>query len=290
MMSEFVITVVSHNTIAAQEIVQLLAPIGACIAQKPLQHHLPACDFVLRLNTPATQLAAAQAVRSILGSLPLDYAVQPHPKPAKHLFIADMDSTMISIECIDELAGVAGIKPHVAEITERAMAGELDFEGALIARVALLKHLPLSAVDEVFETVLQYNPGSEALIAALNAAGIHTLLVSGGFTLFTKRVATYLGFLGNRANVLNHNGETLTGTVGTPILGKEAKLQALNETCTQLGCTAQNAIAIGDGANDGLMVQAAGLGIAYHAKPVLKDMATASIDHTDLTTVLAFIS
>lgn len=286
--SEVCVTVVAREGLSENDVAAAIAPIGSVVSIAKVPN-AQALNCIVTLPAPATPHEIAQKLRPMLADKPWDFAVQPHPKPAYKLFVADMDSTMISIECIDELAAVAGIEDKVADITERAMRGELDFEGALIERVALLKGLPLTAVDEVFDTVLEYNSGAEELIANLNSAGVYTLLVSGGFTLFTKRVSKHLGFKENRANTLNHNGETLTGTVGMPILGKEAKLHSLQSVTAQLGIAPAQTIAIGDGANDGLMIAAAGLGIAYKAKDVLKSQACGFIEYTDLRSVRKFL-
>ena len=202
------------------------------------------------------------------------------------MLIADMDSTMIPVECIDEIADFAGVKPQVAEITERAMAGEIDFEGALRARLALIRGLPEQALAQVFGERISLNPGARVLVRTMAANGAHTALVSGGFSYFTERVAAAAGFAEHRANRLLFVDGALSGAVSEPILGRAAKLQALTEIAAQHGIGPDMAMAVGDGANDISMIEAAGLGVAYHAKPALEDKADAVIRHSDLTALL----
>jgi phosphoserine phosphatase len=221
-----------------------------------------------------------------LEGLPVDVSTRPPSR--KKLLLADMDSTIIGCECLDELADFAGKKAEVSAITQRAMAGELDFEGALTHRVAMLAGLPLSALQECYDQRVQLNDGAKVLIATMSALGTHCALVSGGFTFFTSRVANAAGFHTNRANTLNDDGAALLGTVGLPILGKEAKLAALKEDAERLGLSLTETLAIGDGANDLMMIEAAGLGIAYEAKPVVAARAPARIDHGTLESALFF--
>ncbi len=197
-----------------------------------------------------------------------------------------MDSTIINCECLDELADMAGLKPVIAAITERAMRGELEFEAALRERVAMLKGLELAALARVHAERIRLNPGARTLLATMRRHGAHTLLVSGGFSYFTRRVATDAGFHGEQANELLHDGAALTGLVAEPILGRAAKLAALEKASTELGITPADALAVGDGANDLAMIQRAGLGVAYHAKPVVAAAAGASVTHGDLTALL----
>ncbi|MDF2233047.1 phosphoserine phosphatase SerB [Albimonas sp. CAU 1670] len=206
---------------------------------------------------------------------------------AKRLLIADMDSTIIPVECIDEIADVAGVGARVAEITERAMQGELDFEGALRARVGLLRGLPVEALETVWTERVSLNPGARALVQTMNARGAVTALVSGGFTYFADRVAEAAGFRFAQANTLLEDGGRLTGEPGEPILGRQAKLDALERLCAEHGIGLEAAIAVGDGANDLAMVEAAGLGVAYHAKPALAAKADAVLAVSDLTALLA---
>jgi phosphoserine phosphatase len=216
----------------------------------------------------------------------LDFNIVAAEGRRKHLLIADMDSTIIGCECIDELADMAGIKPKVAAITERAMRGELDFPAALRERVALLKGLPLEAVARVYAERVRLNKGAKTLIATMRAHGAHTLLVSGGFTYFTARVADDAGFEHNQGNRLLDDGKHLTGMVGEPILGREAKLAALEEAVARFGLSFADTLAVGDGANDLDMIGRAGLGVAYHAKPVVAAAAGSAILHGDLTALL----
>jgi phosphoserine phosphatase len=216
----------------------------------------------------------------------VDLAIQPSATRRKTMLLADMDSTMIQQECIDELADVAGVGAHVKEITARAMNGELDFEGALIERVALLKGLPESVIDEVLATRITLMPGGPALLATMKAHGAHAALVSGGFTAFTARVASTLGFDENRANTLLAENGTLTGDVARPILGREAKVTALEEITARLGLSDADVLAVGDGANDLGMLQRAGAGVALHAKPSVQAQAKLRINHGDLTALL----
>jgi phosphoserine phosphatase len=216
----------------------------------------------------------------------LDANIVAAERRRKTLFVADMDSTIIGCECIDELADMVGLKPRVAAITERAMRGEIDFPAALRERVALLKGLPLEKLARVYAERVRLNPGARALLATMRAHGTHTILVSGGFTYFTSRVAEEAGFAENQGNRLLDDGRALTGLVAEPILGREAKLQALQESVSALGLSFADAMAVGDGANDLDMIRAAGLGVAYHAKPVVAQAAAASIAHGDLTTLL----
>jgi phosphoserine phosphatase len=237
------------------------------------------------VHISATQGDVAEAI-GWLDGLPLDISTLPPSR--KRLMLADMDSTIIGCECLDELADFAGKKAEVSAITERAMAGELDFEGALTERVAMLAGLPLNALQACYDERVRLNEGATTFVRTMAALGGHCALVSGGFTFFTSRVAEAAGFHTNRANTLNDDGAVLTGSVALPILGKEAKLAALNEDATRLGMPLSDTLAIGDGANDLMMIEAAGLGIAYYAKPVVAARAPARIDHGTLESALFF--
>ena len=231
--------------------------------------------------------AIANRLRAARGELPIDIVVQPQIARRKKLLLADMDSTMIGQECIDELADFVGVKPQVAAITERAMRGEIEFAPALRERVALLKGLRASAVDEVIDQRIRLTPGARTLIATLRKNGAYTCLVTGGFTLFTQRIAALVGFDENRANTLVVDADhRLTGEVAEPIFGREAKLATLIELSRRFNLAPENTLAAGDGANDIAMIQAAGLGVAYHAKPKVAQAAAARIDHGDLTALL----
>ena len=221
-----------------------------------------------------------------LQALRIDMVVQGAEGRRKRLLIADMDSTMIRQECIDELADEAGVGAHVAAITARAMNGELDFAAALRERVGLLKGLPEGVIGQVLRDRITLMPGGPVLLATMKANGAYAALVSGGFTGFTSAVAAELGFDENRANVLGVAGGVLAGTVAEPILGKEAKLVALNEIAARLGITPAEAIAVGDGANDLPMLQGAGTGVALHAKPRVQAECEVRVNHGDLTALL----
>jgi phosphoserine phosphatase len=218
--------------------------------------------------------------------LALDVIVQPAERRSKRLLVADMDSTMITVECIDELADFAGLKPQVAAVTEAAMRGELDFEAALDARVALLARMDESTVDRCREERVRPTPGARELVRTMRARGAYCLLVSGGFTRFAEPVADLIGFNRAMANVLIVEDGKLTGAVQRPIVGAEAKREVLLTAAAELGIGLDSALTVGDGANDLPMIEAAGLGVAYHAKPVLAEAADARIDHNDLTALL----
>jgi phosphoserine phosphatase len=230
--------------------------------------------------------AIADRLRQAREDLPIDIVVQPEATRRKRLFLADMDSTMIGQECIDELADFAGIKAHVAAITERAMRGEIAFEPALRERVALLKGLPASVVDDVLDKHITLTPGGIALVHTMRAHGAYTCLVSGGFTVFTERVAAMIGFQENRANTLIVADGKFAGLVAEPIIGREAKLATLVDLREAFDVDTIDTLVVGDGANDLGMIEAAGLGIAYHAKPAVAAVAAARIDFGDLTALL----
>ena len=232
---------------------------------------------------PRLRQIVAEAVRFF----PLDVCVQPWEGRRKRLLVADMDSTIIDCECLDEIADFAGVKDQVAAITERAMCGELEFEAALRERVAMIKGVAVADLERCFEERVRLNPGARTMVRTMAANGARCVLVSGGFTYFTARVAELAGFHAARANWLKVEGDQLTGEVGEPILGREAKLQALNEESAALGGP-EACLAIGDGANDLAMIEAAGLGVAYRAKPLVAERAAARVDRGDLTTVLHF--
>ena len=221
-----------------------------------------------------------------LQSLRTDLIVQRKENRRKKMLLADMDSTMIQQECIDELAEEAGVGAHVKDITARAMNGELDFEGALLERVALLRDLSEDVIAKVLDTRITLMPGGAALLATMKAHGAYAALVSGGFTAFTAHVATTLGFHENRANTLLTEGGKLTGDVARPILGREAKVQALEDITARLAITDADVLAVGDGANDLGMLSRAGSGVALHAKPSVAAQCDIRINHGDLTALL----
>ena len=219
-------------------------------------------------------------------ALGVDLIVQPTKGRQKKMLLADMDSTMINEECIDELAEVAGVGAYVKEITAKAMNGELDFEGALTERVALLAGLDEAIIAKVLAERISLMAGGPQLLATMKANGAYAALVSGGFTAFTSAIAAKLGFDENRANILLTEGGKLTGKVGLPILGREAKVQALEEITARLGLTEQDVLAVGDGANDLGMLRRAGSGVALHAKPSVAAECDIRINHGDLTALL----
>jgi phosphoserine phosphatase len=227
-----------------------------------------------------------ERLRLALAGLPLDVVVQEREGRRKHLFLADMDSTMIGQECVDELADFAGVKPLVAAITERAMRGEIAFEPALRERVALLKGLPASVVDDVIAERITLTPGGQELVMTMKANGAYAALVSGGFTAFTAKIAAMTGFDEHHANILEVADGRLTGTVREPILGREAKLAALRRLRDERGLAPTDTMAVGDGANDLAMLGEAGIGVAYRAKPAVASAARMRIDHGDLTALL----
>ena len=216
----------------------------------------------------------------------IDLAVQPAQGRRKRMLLADMDSTMIEQECVDELADMAGVGERVAEITRRAMNGELEFEGALRERVALLEGLDAEVIERVLRERITYTPGGRELIATMRANGAYAVLVSGGFTAFTERVAAHLGFDEHRANRLEIVQGRLTGRVAEPILGRAAKVATLEEISARLGIGESQVMAVGDGANDLGMLQRAGAGVALHAKPSVAEQCDLRVNHGDLTALL----
>lgn len=243
-----------------------------------------ACDLKFEGLTTAE---ARQAAASLLSELAADHAIQPMEGRRKALLLADMESTIIAQEMLDELAVILGIGPKIADITARAMAGELAFEDSLRHRVALLKDLPESRLQEV-SSLMTLNPGARTLVQTMRAHGAYTALVSGGFTFFTGQIRERCGFHEDRANSLIIKDGHLTGAVAEPILGREAKQEALEELAGQRGIAAAAVCAVGDGANDLAMLSAAGLGVAYHGKAVVREAAGFQIDHGDLTALLYF--
>ncbi len=216
----------------------------------------------------------------------IDVAVQPEANRAKKLLISDMDSTMITVECIDELADYAGIKPQIAEITERAMQGELDFEEALRGRVALLKGLEITAIQQCLDERVRIMPGAETLVRTMVQAGAATILVSGGFTKFAKPVAQAIGFESFHANILGEGEGLLTGALDGPIVDSGRKEQLLQSSASGAQLELSQCLAVGDGANDIPMLERAGLGVAFHAKPKAAQAADVAIRYNDLTALL----
>ncbi len=266
----------------------LAGPIRAAVASLGAADEIrwlsPARAFdIAFLGTPER---VAEAARAVARDIAADINVVASAHRRKSLLIADMDSTIIGCECLDELADMAGLKPRIAAITERAMRGEIAFEPALRERVGLLKGLRLGALEQVMAERVKLNPGARELVRTMRANGAHTMLVSGGFTFFTQRVAIEAGFEHQQANVLIDDGQHLTGLVREPILGREAKLEALTREVHARGLDFAETLAVGDGANDLAMIQRSGLGVAYHAKPLVAEAAGARIDHGDLRGLL----
>ena len=266
--------------------VHALAPLGARVAGRHLLGE-QAIDLVFEAEDGLlAQLRAA--ARQALQHFPLDVCIQPWEGRRKRLLIADMDSTIIGCECLDELADFAGVKDQVAAITERAMRGELEFAPALRERVAMIAGLPVADLERCYEQRVHLNPGARTLARTMAADGARCVLVSGGFTFFAEKVAEDAGFAAARANWLEVAEGALTGKVGEPVLGREAKLTALNEEAAALGISPDQVLAVGDGANDLAMIEAAGLGVAYRAKRVVAARADARVDRCDLTALLYF--
>ncbi len=240
-------------------------------------------------DIPFSGLEPEQAARlagPFFAGVPADIAALPEEGRRRKLLIADMDSTIITVECIDELAAACGIRERIAPITEAAMRGELSFEESLRERVRQLEGLPETVLGETWHQRIALTPGARELVQTMRANGAHTALVSGGFTYFSEKVAAETGFHSYRANRLEIADGRLTGRVDEPILGREAKLEALNDLCTKLSITPAEVLAVGDGANDLAMIGEAGLGVAFHAKPAVAEAARIAIRHNDLTALL----
>jgi phosphoserine phosphatase len=238
-----------------------------------------ACEFIVKKTPDIAQL------KMVLGNRPIDVLVTRFRGRRKAVLVADMDSTIITSETLDEIAGQAGIKEQIAEITARSMNGEIDFATALRERVAMLKGTDLSALDRTWRST-QIASGARTLVATMRAFGATTALVSGGFTYFTERVAAELGFDLQRANILLDNSSTLTGEVAEPILDRDTKLATLKELAEKRGVKLAATLAVGDGANDLAMLKEAGLGVAYYAKPIVAAEVSNHIEHTDLRSLL----
>lgn len=240
------------------------------------------------LATPRPYAELRPRLAAALGERPVDVNLL-HARGTgrrKRLLVADMESTIIEQECLDELADYAGVRPRIAEITERAMRGELDFEAALKERVGLLAGLPAAVLQEIYDQRVSLMPGAATLLATLKQQGVTCALVSGGFTFYTEKIAARLGFDVQQANHLDIAGGKIAGTVAPPILGREAKLAALQRLARERNLSDDDCLATGDGANDLAMVKAAGLGVAFRAKPIVAREAAASLRHGDLTGLL----
>lgn len=234
-------------------------------------------------------MQAKAALSDILDEIDgLDWCLQPADRRRKKMILADMDSTMITVECIDELADFIGMKGKVAAITEAAMRGELDFEAALKERVALLEGLSVSDLQRCYDDRIRLMAGARTLVQTMKANGAYAALVSGGFTFFTEKVAEAIGFDMDRANILGIEGNALTGKVIEPVCGAATKLETLEEQALRHGLVREDILAVGDGANDIPMIEAAGLGVAYRAKPKTREAASAAVTYGDLTTLLYF--
>ncbi|MFL5297113.1 MAG: phosphoserine phosphatase SerB [Phenylobacterium sp.] len=242
-------------------------------------------DVFLEAEDPAPVKAA---LAPALAGQALDWCLQPTAGRKKQLLVADMDSTIINVECLDELADFAGLKAEISAITERAMRGELEFEGALRERVAMLKDLPVTALQAAYDQRVRLNPGARTLVRTMAQNGARCVLVSGGFSFFTARVAQAALFHSHQANELLAADGKLTGFVAEPILGREAKLAALKQEAEARRLPLSATLAVGDGANDLAMIEAAGLGVAYRAKPIVAARADAQVNHADLTALLYF--
>jgi phosphoserine phosphatase len=278
----FIATLVAEGLTAGQlsEAADRLAAVGCVPGAPAWLEEGRAADLPFASNPEAARGA-------LEGAFPAtDVIVQPAEDRAKKLLVADMDSTMITVECIDELADYAGIKSRIAEVTERAMRGELDFAEALDARVALLKGLGADAIDCCLAERVRLMPGARTLVQTMKANGARTILVSGGFTRFAEPVGEQIGFDRVIANELLIDADALTGAVTKPIVDSSTKERTLLGAMAEFGIPAPATMAVGDGANDLAMIRQAGLGVAYHAKPVVAAAAGARIDHNDLTALL----
>ncbi|HEX5380373.1 MAG TPA: phosphoserine phosphatase SerB [Phenylobacterium sp.] len=285
---QIALTLVGPDADLVQAAVGRIAPALAAVRAR-VKEPRPLGPGALDLLVEADALVTVRlAVKAVLEDQPIDVCVQHWNGRRKRLLVADMDSTIIGCECLDELADFAGKKAEVSAITERAMRGELVFESALRERVAMLKGLPVVDLELAYDQRVRLNPGARTFVRTMAANGARCLLVSGGFTFFTGRVAAAAGFHEDRANTLGESAGRLDGTVGEPILGREAKLAALQGEAARLGLELADTLAIGDGANDLAMIEASGLGLAYRAKPIVAAEADAKIDHSDLTAALYF--
>ncbi|TPG54359.1 phosphoserine phosphatase SerB [Sphingomonas glacialis] len=279
----FIATLIASETLSAGDLsaaIDRIAAVGCAPATSAWIEPEKAVDILFGVSPDA----ARKALEGVFDGV--DVVVQAAQGREKKLLVADMDSTMITVECIDELADYAGIKPQIAAITEAAMRGELDFEGALDARVALLKGLDEAVIERCLAERVTIMPGAVALVQTMRARGATAILVSGGFTRFADPVAERIGFHRAIANRLELADGALTGTVAKPIVGSDTKLQTLRAARAELGLLPEETLAVGDGANDLAMVQEAGLGVAYHAKPIVAAAAAARIDHGDLSALL----
>jgi len=283
-----VLTLVAPDLDSLEEVIphtlEAMAGVGCTIEDSDILGD-GAADFVVDHGDPAVIRRAAEGA---LARHPIDVCAQPLAHRRKRLLVADMDSTIIDKECLDELAEFAGVREQVQAITERAMRGEIEFAPALRERVAMLEGMAVAELERVYAERINLNPGARTLVRTMAANGARCVLVSGGFDVFTRRVASDAGFHLDRANRLIEVGGKLAGTVEEPVLGREAKLAALLEEAAAFGVELIDTLAVGDGANDLEMIKAAGLGVAYRAKPIVAEAAGARVDHADLTALLYF--
>lgn len=289
MTSQYVITLISPSSALTEGDIQPVRDMAAAAGFTPADTAWLAKGEAVDVILHATIESQHEVLREHLKTdvAQIDAIFQPlDANRRKKLLISDMDSTIIQQECIDELADEMGIKPHVSDITERAMRGELDFKMALRERVMLLKGLEVAALARVYENRITFMPGARELVATMREQGAYCMLVSGGFTYFTSKVRDALGFHSDSANILQVQNDRLEGTVVEPILDKEAKLLALKEAAYSHDIRLAQTLALGDGANDLPMLQASGLGIAYHAKPAVRAAAAACINHGNLRSAL----
>jgi phosphoserine phosphatase len=281
----FAVTLVGPDASAVEAAAQATRSLAGEAGEVKSATWLAPSAFDLLVETGDRSALMAAAARATEG-LPVDHAVQPEDGRRKRLFLADMDSTIVGCEGLDELADYAGVKAEVAAVTERAMRGEIAFEGALRERVSKLEGLPESVLARCYAERVRLNPGARTLVRTLAAHGVRCVLVSGGFDAFSAPVAAEAGFQHHQANRLEAVDGRLTGRVLEPIVGREAKLQALQRHAVELGVGTDAALAVGDGANDLAMIKAAGLGVAYRAKPVVAAEADVRLDHADLSALL----
>ncbi|MEO9633955.1 MAG: phosphoserine phosphatase SerB [Parasphingorhabdus sp.] len=279
----FIATLIAKESLNERDIQSALASLNEAGATTTRQSDL-IDGRVIDFFFDGDPVAARAHLEKIGGQI--DIAVQPESNRIKKLLISDMDSTMITVECIDELADYAGIKPQIAEITERAMQGELDFAEALHGRVALLKGLDSAAIQQCLGERVKTMPGAETLVQTMVGSGAATILVSGGFTKFAKPVAQAIGFESFHANVLGEEDGALTGILDGPIVDSARKDELLQSISQSADIPLALCMAVGDGANDIPMLQRAGLGVAYHAKPKAAQAADVAINHNDLTALL----
>ncbi len=280
----YVLNVIASDRDAAEPAAAIRAAVAAAGTAGEIAWLAPYTAFDIPFFGRAE--AVRDAARAVVEGHPFDVNIVRSERRRKRLLVADMDSTIIGCECLDELADMAGLKPRIAAITERAMRGEIEFADALRERVGMLRGLELAALSRVYDERVRLNPGAKSLLTTMNANGARAVLVSGGFRYFTSRVAKEAGFHADHANTLLDDGIALTGLVSEPILGREAKLAALEKAVAELGISFEDTLAVGDGANDLDMIRRAGLGVAYHAKPIVSEAAGARIDHGDLAALL----